>query len=228
MQFDDHEVRDDLGFRPEDSDPNTVDGFYVQARCVYYEYQRQLREDIDFSNLDKLQYEFHAHILNNIGLFFLDYRGKNSWLKAPEKGQIGKAQWAALNQAFKPIEGGFDKCDMVILVSTLPLVMYSSGWTRFVEKFVDEAQEEWEFKHVDEHTKLLALMDDWKVAKKGSRELFVVGGDVHHCGHTDIYRDGRRAFSQLVTSGICQEMPKEAVMIFSKIMMGTSNKIDDE
>ena len=149
-------------------------------------------------------------------------------MKAPEKGQLGKAQWAALNQAFKPSGGAFDKCDMVILVSTLPLVMYSSGWTRFVEKFVDDAQEEWEFKHVDEHTKLLALMDDWKVAKKGSRELFVVGGDVHHCGHTDIYRDGRRAFSQLVTSGICQELPKEVVMIFSKIMMGTSNKIDDE
>ena len=82
MQFDDHEFRDDLGFRPEDTDPETPDGYYVQLmRDVYYEYQRQLREDIDFSNLDAIKYEFHSHIFNNIGMFFVDYRGKGSWLR---------------------------------------------------------------------------------------------------------------------------------------------------
>ena len=77
MQYDDHEIRDDLGFRPEDTDVNTPDGFYIQqARYVYYEYQRQLREDIDFNDLDKIKYEFHMHIINNVAIYIFDYRGK--------------------------------------------------------------------------------------------------------------------------------------------------------
>jgi phosphodiesterase/alkaline phosphatase D-like protein len=53
MMVDDHEIRDDWGWREEDWDPNTVkpDYFYgCCARRVYYEYQRQLRDDIDFNS----------------------------------------------------------------------------------------------------------------------------------------------------------------------------------
>ncbi len=229
MQFDDHEARDDLGFRPEDCDPNTADGFYLQqARFVYYEYQRQLREDIDFSNIDSVKYEFHAHILNNVGLFFLDYRGKNSWLKAPEKGHLGKAQWTALKKAFKPIGGDFENCQMAIIVSTIPVVMYSTGWTRLIKAFVDDAQEGWEYKSQQEHVEFLSLLDDWKIAKNGSREVFAVGGDVHHAGHTDLLRDNRKSFSQMITSGICQEMPSEWELLFSKLAMGTDQRIYDD
>lgn len=229
MQFDDHEARDDLGFRPEDTDPNTVDGFYLQqARFVYYEYQRQLREDVDFSNIDSVKYEFHSHILNNVGLFFLDYRGKNSWLKAPEKGHLGKAQWAALKKAFKPVGGDFENCQMTIVVSTIPLVMYSTGWTRLIKAFVDDAQEGWEFQSQQEHAEFLSLLDDWKIAKNGAREVFAVGGDVHHAGHTDILRDNRKSFSQLITSGICQEMVTEWELLLSKLAMGTDHRIYED
>ncbi len=53
--YDDHEVRDDWGSRPEDSDPNSNEPDYLFGQLckkAYYEYQRQLREDIDFNNLE--------------------------------------------------------------------------------------------------------------------------------------------------------------------------------
>lgn len=228
MQYDDHDARDDLGFRKEDKDPSTPDGFYVQqARWVYYEYQRQLREDIDFSKLDSIKYEFHAHILNNIGIFILDYRGKNSWLRAPETGQLGTLQWEALKRVFKPHGGDFDKCELAILVSPLAFVLFSQGWTGIIGKFIDDARENWAYNNQKEQIELMNLLDDWKIAKKGKRDLFIVAGDVHMSGHTDIFRDGRRAFGQVVTSGICQEPPADYTMIFSKIAEGTSQKLQD-
>ena len=229
MQFDDHEVRDDLGFRPEDADPETPDGYYIQLmRVVYYEYQRQLREDIDFSNLDAIKYEFHSHIFNNIGMFFVDYRGKGCWLQAPEPGQLGKLQWEALERALDPVNGEFKNCHMFIMVSTIPVVLYSHGWTRAVYRAVDDAQEEWAFEHQEEHGRFLNLMEKWKRAGNGAREVFIVGGDVHHAGFTDIKKGNQTVFCQMVTSGVCQNGPGTMAMLMSKLMMKTSHKIYED
>mgnify|MGYP000873027149 CR=1 FL=1 len=229
MQFDDHEFRDDMGFRPEDSDPETADGYYIQLmRVIYYEYQRQLRDDIDFSNLDAIKYEFHSHIINNIGLFFLDYRGKGSWLRAPEKGQLGKLQWEALERALDPYNGDFKNCNMFILVSPIPVVLYSHGWTKVIKQVIDDAQEEWEFEHQEEHARLLNLMEQWKRTGNGTREVFIVGGDVHHAGFTDIKKGNQTVFCQMVTSGMCQKGLGPAAMFMSRLMMRVGRKIYDD
>eukprot|EP00971_Amphidinium_carterae_P250886 4980389-Amphidinium_carterae.1 len=49
MIFDDHDIRDDWGDRPEDIDKNSMDWFLASiAYGVILEYQRQLYEDITF------------------------------------------------------------------------------------------------------------------------------------------------------------------------------------
>lgn len=69
---DDHEIRDDWGFREEDYTPGTLDYLYGQlARQVYYEYQRQLREDIPWENLDSLKCEYYDNVFH--GKQFWDY-----------------------------------------------------------------------------------------------------------------------------------------------------------
>lgn len=224
--IDDHEIRDDWGWRSEDSDPLTVDGFYgLQSRWVYYEYQRQLWDDINFEDLSDKKTEFHIHILNNVGIFFFDYRGKNSWNKIEgEKSQLGGAQWAALKNALKS-GGTFDKCQFVMIVSTLPVVLFTKEWNKVIPQIIDDYCEQWQYAFSDEQSELLSLMTEWKNSGYGKREIMLVGGDIHHAGHTDILKNGKKVFGQIVTSGICQIIPKKWEFLISTKAMSLYNDL---
>lgn len=65
MIYDDHEVRDNWGDLTSDWDSSTPD-FFV-ARCAWLvsmEYQRQLHEDVDFTQVEKI----HQVCIGKIGM----------------------------------------------------------------------------------------------------------------------------------------------------------------
>ena len=138
---DDHEIRDDWGWRKEDTDPSTPDGFYgLQARWVYYEYQRQLWDDIDFANVDKIKTDYHYHILNGIGIYFIDYRGKNSWNKVKgDEYQMGKQQMTEFYEIYGNSKtSAFNNCPFSICISGLPVVLFTKKWNHIIPHFVDD------------------------------------------------------------------------------------------
>lgn len=211
MQFSDLEMKAGVGARPSRLPPDTIEGFYLQqARYVYYEYQRQLREDIDFKNLNKFQHEFHKHVVNGVGVFFVDHLGKDSWLNAPEKGQFGKYQWGVLKGALSTGAGGFDGCDAVIIASSQPIVIHDKGFMKLTnKKSVKFAGEDTNPRYIKEQAALLSLLEDWKDASNTTqREVYLVCGGFDKVGYTDINHCGHKALTQIVTAGICQKLPK--------------------
>jgi len=213
MICDDHEFRDDWGFRDEDSQLLTPDNDYgEEARLVYYEYQRQLRENIPWDNLKSLKCEYHHHILNGIGVCFIEYRGCRSWFKEEglEKTHLGEAQQRWLRSLFE--EGGeFQNVSSAIFITPLPLFLLNNSiskgayWiNKITSLLTDDVQEQWTYDALPQLEELLNLLRRWK---KGApdRELLVVGGDFHLGGWTDVYYQGEKIFKQFITSAISNE-----------------------
>jgi len=232
MLLDDHEVRDDWGWRQEDYDPNTAkcDYFYGQlARRVYYEYQRQLREDIDWNNLDSLKCEYHEHILNGVGIVFVDYRGSRSWFredfneKSPQLG-TKQAEWV---QSLFVKEGKFKDLNSVLFISAIPMLFFSHLLTNTAAMAgFDDVKEHWSYKNDEEMKKILNLLKDWKAGKKG-RELTLIGGDVHIGGHTDLFFGKKGVFKQFTTSAINNIVTKKyqfSIMKFFQKLSGNLGK----
>mgnify|MGYP002620199319 CR=1 FL=1 len=207
--FDDHEIRDDWGWRSEDYDPNSDKPDYLfgqLAREAYYEYQRQLREDIDFKDFSKIDREYHYHVFGSIGLFFTDYRGIRTWHRSHSgvkpNSQLGEKQFNDIQQLFT--NGEFANLSTVLFVSTVPIVIFTRKTTKLASYKVDDAKEQWNYSSGEEQVKLFQIFMDWK-AKVPGRDLTIIGGDIHIGGHTDIYCNGERAFKQFTTSAINSE-----------------------
>jgi len=85
MMFDDHEFYDGFGFFGTQAAYNDITSFehYYsrQARYVYYQYERQLREDIDFKNYEKTKDEYYNEIFNGVGFLVMDSRGPKTFHK---------------------------------------------------------------------------------------------------------------------------------------------------
>lgn len=214
MMFDDHDIRDDWGFREEDSNPNTekIDYLFGQcARQIIYEYQRQLWDDIDFTNLNTIDREFFYQIICGVGMFFLDYRGVRSWHNAVSgvsKGRhLGTQQWETMQRVFSQ-NGEFSNLKNVLFISTIPIVLFPRKISRMIFPAIDDVQEQWTYDHQEEQARMLDLLRQWKAEKEG-REVTLIGGDIHFAGHTDIFYQNTKAFKQITTSGMNQKGPNK-------------------
>ena len=196
MICDDHEFRDDWGFNSDDHKPGTLDHFYGElVRQLYYEYQRQLREDINLKNLSSLKCEYHHHILNGVGVSFMEYRGCRSWFREEnlKETHIGAAQREWMRDLYK--EKG------TIFISPIPLFLLSKLVSRIAYLKEDDIQEYWTYRSIPQLVELLDLLRGWK-EKRAGRELLVVGGDFHLGGMTDVIYQEKKVFTQFVCSAI--------------------------
>jgi len=203
MIGDDHEFRDDWGWSPDDSTPGSLDHFYGElVRQLYYEYQRQLREDIPWDNLASLRCEYHHHILNGVGVSFMEYRGCRSWFREAnlEDTHIGQAQTDWLRALYGP-GGLFEQVNTALFITPLPLFVFSKLVSQVAFYKVDDVQEYWSYKAIPQLVELLNLIRGWKERRAG-RELLVVAGDIHLGGTTDIMYGGQKIFTQFVSSAI--------------------------
>ena len=203
MICDDHEFRDDWGFRAEDSKPGTIDNFYGElARQVYYEYQRQLREDIPWDNLKSLKNEYHYHILNGVGVSFMEYRGCRSWFQEEKLKETltGKAQKEWIFSLFKK-GGKLDQVDSTIFVTPVPFFLLSHFLSELAYLKSNDLQEHYTYHNVPQLIELLDLLREWKERRQG-REILIAAGDAHLGGWTDVWYKKKKIFSQFVSSAI--------------------------
>jgi len=219
MILDDHEVRDDWGWRSEDWTTDTADYFYgTLAREVYYKYQRQLREDINFDNISSYEREYFYRIINNVGFYFFDYRGIRSWQRNEtdlEGSQIGSKQKEFITNLLKE-NGTFSNVSAVFMVSTIPLVAVSEDISNAAELFYDDLQEGW-INNPDDLVWLLNLMDSWKKGKAG-RDIMVISGDIHMGGKSNFSRNDEFLFRQFTASSIASfPVPDVAFTVFEQI-----------
>ena len=207
MILDDHDIMDSFGYLPSIQDPISLDYFYAnQARYVYYQYQRQLREDIDFTNYQNAKDEFFIDIKNDIGFFVLDYRGSKTWHKSSSDNkstvQLGSVQTQAYKKAFSP-NGVFNNAKAVVLVSTIPMFLFSNTTAKTLGLVIPDMKEHWTYNYEDELLDLLDTIQLWKDSDS-ERQVLFVGGDVHMGGYSEIYYKNQPFGRQLVTSGINQ------------------------
>jgi hypothetical protein len=208
MILDDHEFSDDFGFRDTFLDYTTFDGFYsIQGRYVYYQYQRQLREDIDFKDFSKLSGEQFVDIIAGLGVIAIDYRGCKTWNKKPDdKLKLGSEQWGVIENCFGP-KGLFDKDNVkgaLLFSATVPVYLPNNVMTRFAGAYYEnDVYEQWAIDCPEEQTRLLKLLIDFK-ARTG-KEVAIITGDIHMRGITDIKLNGENMLRQFVSSGVASE-----------------------
>jgi len=219
--FDDHEVRDDWGYIDTDWDFSSQDFYYgLLARQVYYEYERQLREDIDFNNIDNITTEYYYEVLNGIGFYFMDYRGIRTWHRnySQMNGmQIGETQWQYLDQLLEPTNGTLADVKSFFLVSPLTVVFLVEALVKIGYFSNNDAQESWSFGYLDEQARLLDLLRNWKLGRDG-RELVILDGDVHMGGFTDIKYDDDIIYLQFTTSSIASSAPGDATFFGFEVL----------
>ena len=216
MIFDDHEIRDDWGYLATDSDPNSQEFYYGElARQVYYEYQRQLREDVDFSNYSNMTTEYYYEVLNGVAFYFMDYRGIRTWNRnySEMNGmQLGKTQWEYLEQLLEPTSGILADAKNFVLVSPLTVVYLVEALVQIGYFSINDVQESWTYAYVDEQARLLGLLRNWKNGRDG-REVIILDGDVHMGGYTDITYDDDFAFQQCTFSSMASSAPNDATFL---------------
>jgi len=229
MILDSHEIRDEWGWREEDYNPNTtkIDYFYGQlARRVYYEYQRQLREDIDWEDLQKMKCEYHEHTLNGVGVVLVDYCGSRTWFREDSSQglHLGLDQLTWIKDLFSN-EGNFNNVNSVMFLSPIPLFFFSHILVS--TKIINEAQEQWTSKNNKELKKLMTILRYWKEQKSG-RDITLISGNVSIGGHTEIFYKGERLFKQLTTSAINNKSPNRYEELFKRFFEGMNKKNGNE
>jgi len=215
MQYDDHEIHNNFGYEDKFTDQNDAHSFVVKcARRVYYEYQRQLREDIDYISFSDVTCDYFSYVLNNVGFFFLDHRGaRSTWYNA--KFYLGKKQIDSLKSC---LTDKFKDCPIVIILSQNPLVIHN-----YEESRKDEEFEEFIYNDKEKYGEFLTMLDDHK--KNTKQEIFLVGGDVHVGGHTEIYKNGVPCFKQIVSSGIGQRTKESIIKYCKKVLAQTDTNL---
>lgn len=152
----------------------------------------------------------------------MDYRGHKTWHRPPLiPNQLGTKQWEDLKQSFK--QGGrFKDCKAAIIISTIPIVVFSNPINKLGEKISDDLKEHWQSENLKEQGQLLDLFSEWKA---GGKEIVLVGGDIHVGGHTKLYQNGTPKLSQLITSGIANIDPSFLTKVGYKLFLELYEKL---
>lgn len=231
MMVDDHEIRDDFGFREEDWNPDTdkPDYFYGQlCRQVYYQYQRALRDDVA---VDKADSEYWLEVLNGVGVICVEYRCFRSWHrndKDVKTFHLGQKQLDFVKSAFGD-NGAFSKVSSAIVLSPLTFVLIGQPFLKLEGKRNDDAKESWNYldQRSEELSALLDIFDNWR-SKNKSREVTLVAGDVHFGGHTEIFQNGKPCFKQFIASAMNQSELKKYQQLILEFFSGGKNDIGDK
>jgi alkaline phosphatase D len=230
MMFDDHDIHDDFGFNPKFCDKDDFGNYFAkEARYCYYLYQRQLREDIDFSDFSKIDREFYWVNLGGICVFVLDFRGCRTWHKiVNDPLKLSTKQWYEIEDCFGR-NGMFSKpsCKCAIMVTTTPPVYLSGNQlTELITGYENDVYEQWSLDCSDEQQRLLKILSEFKTSTK--KPLTLVTGDVHICGLTEIYRSDSFMFKQFITSGIKQKTFSDFQMKVLRNVVNHEQNVNNE
>jgi hypothetical protein len=212
MILDEHEVAEGFGFKENFIDKTSFDYFYAeQARYVYYQYQRQLMEDINFNDFSKLTGEHCYGDIAGLGVFVLDHRGCRTWYKEEDNElKLGTKQWNDLTTCFG--QGGLFTSDniqsVILLTPTIPVYVPGDG-SRLEGMSKDFLSKQWTEDCKEEQVKLLKLLMDFEY--NTCKETAIVGGNINAKGLTDIKYKGQTLLKQFITSGISIKTPNQDI-----------------
>ena len=126
MVYDDHDIRDDLGDKPQEHDPTTATYMVVRcARRALMEYQRALHEDIDLSHPTDVGRLFRETAvvlkMGEYGLLITDCRGAKTFDSVPGDPWpfLTSRQWQDLHQTLGP-GGAFEDVKMLVWATQVP------------------------------------------------------------------------------------------------------------
>lgn len=208
MIFDDHEIYDNFAFfeTNDESQSSQIDKYFAKhARWYYYAYQKQLWEDINFTDFRSVKKEYHYMTINHIAIFFVDRRGCRYWHNTPgDTLKLGSEQWADLDKCIS--KGGiFDTSNIktVFLVTTTPIVLMAHSVVLDIYGMTQkEIYEQWSYDCPEEQIRLLKLVKDFR--ELTNKEVVLISGDVHMAGCTDVYHNDKFVYKQIISSGIMQ------------------------
>ena len=211
MILDDHEVRDDFGLEPEDSNPESKEFFIaILAIQVYHEYQRQLWDPEALGKSGSLLNEFYSVTFGPLGIMLTDFRTSQGLYRprrqAGDKSYYGREQ---SDEQKRLLKSGNQR--MWLVLTTLPLLFLKKklyellkdlGRTDDVKAFITRYHE----------TDLVPLLDMIRGFKGQTndgtlpREVLLLAGDIHMAGFTDILCDidGCKSF-------VCHQVTSSAI-----------------
>ena len=208
MIYDDHEIRDDLGDKPEDFDPNSKMYFIAECgRRAALEYQRVLHDDIDLSHPthipDMLRENHVLHRMGEYCIVMADCRAAKTFHAIPGDPQpfLTSHQFQDLQTALAA-GGEFWDSTMMIFATQVPMIFMGRKMTERIAKKLDDFEGMWAYKdHEYEQMAMLNLLYDWTQQRPG-RRIVLNGGDVHLGGLADLYRKGQFWGRQMTTGPI--------------------------
>ncbi|KAF0979381.1 hypothetical protein FDP41_001724 [Naegleria fowleri] len=238
MILDDHEIRDDWGSDACDRDKNSVE-YYIGtlARQVYWEYQRQLRDEADIydptvtTQLSQ-KHEGYYQIYGDYGILFFDLRAARSFLheQAGDKVFLTQPQWDDLREWLFNGELAAPKIKALICVCSVPLVFLTKKMTDTLPKItskLSDMRDHWNYgKNYDEQIGILELIKKWKQSQP-NREALFVGGDVHIGGVTEIRHNDELIFKQLTSSSVSNNEFDWATGLSMEFMLKFSSELKD-
>jgi phosphodiesterase/alkaline phosphatase D-like protein len=234
---DDHDYADDWGSLPEHW--NTKSNEYLvgcAARQVYWEYQRQLLENVPFDDQELLTREFFnksegysLSIHPQVGMLMLDLRAGRSFIRSKDAPLLGNSQWNQIEKDFE--EGGkfFDK-KVLIIATPVPFVFLGTSTCSVLTKisdYLNDLMDQWSYKdHVPEQRKLLKLMEQWK-SNDSERQILIIAGDAHFGWSSEI-KDGcgQTLCQQFTASAITNNPPPAIATTVISMLAKMDNKID--
>lgn len=204
MIWDDHEVEDGWGSRPEHFFARQQAVFRA-AKEAYYEFQhshnpRPLKQD-------KMYYAFHY---GAAAFLVVDVRGERN---IAEEQLMSEEQFTEIENWLK--SDRVKESKILFLVSSVPVVHLSRGLLSFAKLFTwflpdvkDDVADQWSWDHNKKaRWRLLNLLADWSGAD--NKPVFILGGDVHVGTEACLRVDGSDTrFYQVTASPISNKPAK--------------------
>lgn len=234
---DDHDYFDDFGSLPPHWNSKSNEYFVAcVARQVYWEYQRQLLEDVPFDDQDLLQNKFfdnsEGYSLNihpQVGLIMIDMRAGRSFTRSKNYPLLGEQQWGQLENDFNV---KFADKDVLLIVTPVPFVFLGTNICNAllsVSDYLNDLMDQWSYKeHVPERIKLMELMRDWKLKKEG-RQILIMAGDAHFGWSSEIKDSYGNHFCYQFTSSAITNNPPPLLATKAISLLGKVNdQINEE
>mgnify|MGYP000232599303 CR=1 FL=1 len=148
------------------------------------------------------------------GLLTLDARGKSfgqpRFPYHPDAGEpfplLGSQQWDHIEASLAP-DGSFKDVRVLLVVSAVPFAFMGRTLSEVLAKRMDDVNGHWAMRrHDTEMVKLLGVLHTWQKGRP-SRQVVLLGGDVHIGGYTDLLYNGEVLFKQLISSPIANITP---------------------
>jgi hypothetical protein len=181
MIYDDHDFRDNWGSDMNDSLRDSAEYFVGKcAQHAYFEYQRQLYVDVDFTQLEAIDRDHHLHVYGQHGFILTETRAAGSFRKEASDITpfLGWRQWEDIRNALSS-EGLMKNVCHLSIVTPCPLVYLPHKLNSALEKWIPDAEGHWASnKFRAEQNAMLGLLKQWQ-DEKVDRTVTIIGGKQH-------------------------------------------------